>query len=141
MNFEKSEFTCSPNMDLYMMAIFTSYLGMKPLKSHSKYLGMPLVVGKNKKETFRIIDEKMERKVQDWKKRTLSWAGREIIIKACLQPIPIYMMNCFRLPKYICNNMTELALKFGGVAIRGINASNGFTRILCKEKRLRGAWE
>lgn len=101
-NLEKSEFTYSPNLELNIVTVLANFLAVKPVKAHSIYLGMPLVVGQNRKETFRSLEEKMERKVQDWKNRNLSWAGREILIKACLQPIPLYMMSCFRLPKILC---------------------------------------
>lgn len=62
-NLDKSEFMCSPNLNSHMRAMFANYLGMKQLKSHTKYLGMPLVVVQNRKETFRSLEDKMGRKV------------------------------------------------------------------------------
>lgn len=41
-NIEKSEFTFSPNIDKNMVAIFLTSLEMNPVKTHSKYLGLPI---------------------------------------------------------------------------------------------------
>lgn len=97
---------------------------MKSVKFHSNYLGMPMKIGQNRTETFRDLEEKMGRIVQDWKNRSLSWAGLEILIKAFLSSIPLYSMNCFSFTKSLCNNMTSLVLNIwwsGGKKKRSIH--------------------
>lgn len=42
----------------------------------------------------------------------LSAAGKEIMIKAVTQAIPTYVMNCFELPRYLCDNMHRLMASF-----------------------------
>lgn len=111
-NIEKSEFTYSPNLDEYMVAILASSIGMNPVEVHSKYLGSPMMVEQNRSEIFRNIEEKMVRRVQDWKNRLPSWAGRETLVKACLQSIPLYSMGCFRLPRGLCNWSTDMGIIF-----------------------------
>lgn len=88
----KSEFMVTPNIDAYMTEIFKNYLGMCHVNSHSLYLGLPLVSGVIRKQFFRGLEKKMARKVNDWKNKMLSWTGREVLIKSCLQAIPQYAM-------------------------------------------------
>lgn len=54
----------------------------------------------------------MERKLQDRKNLTLSWADRVILIRACHPSIPLYCMSCFKLPKTLCKNMTVQMIGF-----------------------------
>ncbi|KAL9687698.1 hypothetical protein QQ045_032105 [Rhodiola kirilowii] len=50
-------------------------LGVNVVEKHSRYLGLPVIVGLNKREIFRVIEERIQRKALDWKYRLLSFAG------------------------------------------------------------------
>lgn len=75
-------------------------------------MGLPSLVGKNKKNTFREIKEKLARKLAGWKKKLLLKAGKEILIKAVAQAIPTYLMSCFKIPNSLCDEMTSLIRNF-----------------------------
>ena len=45
-----------------------------------KYLGLPMVGGKSKVNTFRDLMEKISKRVIVWKEKFISQAGREILI-------------------------------------------------------------
>lgn len=47
-----------------------------------------------------------------WKKKCLSFAGREVMIKAIVNAIPIYSMSCFKFPKGTCKELDSLASNF-----------------------------
>ena len=49
---------------------------------HSKYLGLPSIIGKSKNEVFVEIKEKVGRKLLAWKEKMLSTGGKEVLIKA-----------------------------------------------------------
>lgn len=83
-NVEKTEFTCSPNIEGTLKVVLSSFLEMKYVNKRTRYLGLPTVVGQNRTKTFKELEEKLSRKIQDWKHLTLSWVGKEILIKACL---------------------------------------------------------
>ena len=42
----------------------------------------------------------------------MSQAGKEILIKAIAQTIPIYTMSVFKLPNTLCDEITNMVQKF-----------------------------
>ena len=87
-------------------------LGVEEIRSYEKYLGLPSLVGRNKKSSFNYIKERVWRKLQGWEEKLLSQVGREILIKVVAQAIPTYSMNCFKLPIGLCNEIEGLIRKF-----------------------------
>lgn len=85
---------------------------MKTIQQHSKYLGLPTLIGKSKKAVFAGIVNRVQQKINDWKDRSLSQSGKEILIKAVVQAIPSYTMNCFLLPITICQEIEKASARF-----------------------------
>ena len=56
--------------------------GAQVIKQHEKYLGLPSLVGRCKRNTFNEIKEKLGKKLVGWKEKMLSKAGKEVLIKA-----------------------------------------------------------
>jgi hypothetical protein len=52
------------------------------------------------------------KKIQGWKDKLLSQAGREMLIKAVTQAIPVYAMSCFRIPDGICTSINSMSSNF-----------------------------
>uniref|UniRef100_A0A2N9EYX1 Reverse transcriptase zinc-binding domain-containing protein n=1 Tax=Fagus sylvatica TaxID=28930 RepID=A0A2N9EYX1_FAGSY len=61
---------------------------------------------------FSEIKERVAKRLQGWKEKFLSKAGREVLIKAIAQAIPTYSMNCFLLPKSWCSDVDGLITKY-----------------------------
>ena len=55
-------------------------LGVVEIWNYEAYLGLPSLVGKNKKASFNYIKERVWRKLQGWEEKLLSQAGREVLI-------------------------------------------------------------
>lgn len=89
------------------------------IKQHEKYLGLPSLVGKNKKNTFKEIKEKLAKKLVGWKERLLPKARKEISIKVVAQAIPTYSMSCFKILDTLCDEMTSLIRNFWWGATEG----------------------
>uniref|UniRef100_A0A2N9GD20 RNase H type-1 domain-containing protein n=1 Tax=Fagus sylvatica TaxID=28930 RepID=A0A2N9GD20_FAGSY len=87
-------------------------LGVPSIQQYEKYLGLPSLIGKEKITCFSQIKERVWSKVKGWKEKLLSQAGREILIKAVVQAIPTYTMNCFKLPVTLCKEIECIIRKF-----------------------------
>lgn len=90
----------------------TSLLGVQEVKQFEKYLGLPTLMGRNKKASLRFIKERVWTKLQGWKEQLLSQVGREIFLKAVVQAIPTFAMSCFKVPITLCNDIEQLIRKF-----------------------------
>ena len=86
--------------------------GAQVIKQHEKYLGLPSLVGRNKRSTFNDIKEKLGRKLSGWKEKMLSKAGKEVLIKAMALAIPTYTISCFKLPDSLCDELTTMIRRF-----------------------------
>ena len=86
--------------------------GAQIVQQHEKYLGLPPMVGRGKKNAFNRIKDQVSRKMAGWKGKLLSNAGREVLIKAVAQATPTYTMNCFKLPDSLCSEINSLVRGF-----------------------------
>jgi hypothetical protein len=82
------------------------------IKSHEKYLGLPSFVGRSKSMAFGVVKGRVWRRMNGWKEKFLSSAGREILLKAVAQSIPTYTMSCFKLPESLCNDLNSMFSNF-----------------------------
>lgn len=78
--------------------MLSNLLNVREYLGTSNYLGLPSLIGRNKKNTFNYIMDCMWRKINSWSGRALSRAGREVIVRSILQSIPSYCMSIFLLP-------------------------------------------
>ncbi|KAL9666352.1 hypothetical protein QQ045_000682 [Rhodiola kirilowii] len=81
-NFEKFEICFSRNTPAKVRLSIYNVFRIPQVRSHSKYLGLPLLAGQRKTKIFRDIVDKVWRRIKDWKCRLLSAGGREVLIKA-----------------------------------------------------------
>ena len=47
-----------------------------------------------------------------WKEKTISKAGRDILIKTVAQAIPTYSMSIFKFPKKVCDDINSVLAKY-----------------------------
>jgi hypothetical protein len=97
-------------------------MGIGVSSSYEKYLGLPSLVGKSKMKTFEIIQSRVRKRLDGWKDKFLSQAGKEILLKVVVQAIPTYSMSVFLLPKKLCANLNSLMRRFWW---GGTNVSKG----------------
>ena len=90
-----------------------------------KYLGLPEVIGRKKKEIFNFILGKIKNRTKGWSNKYLSEAGKEILLKTIASAIPVYPMNVFKLPKGVCEDIENYLLNIGGVKERGDDRCTG----------------
>lgn len=82
------------------------------MKQYEAYLGLPALVGKNKRASFDQLKQKVWKRVQVWEAKLFSQAAREVLIKLVIQAIPTFAMSCFKLPTSLCLEIETLIWKF-----------------------------
>lgn len=97
MNLNKSSVIYSPNVDNSLKVVLEGILGIRNSGLPGKYLGLPEVVERNKKEILGYIKQRIIGRIQGWGHKFLSKAGREVLLKSVLQSIPTYTMGVFML--------------------------------------------
>lgn len=60
------------------------------------------MVGRRKKVVFLELKERVNQKSKNWSICNLSFGGKEVFIKSILQALPIYVVQCFKLPVLLC---------------------------------------
>ncbi|KAB1208753.1 hypothetical protein CJ030_MR6G005862 [Morella rubra] len=108
----KSAIFCSRNTHPDMVRGMCSTLDIRKMDLGSKYLRLPLFIGRSKKRAFEDVKEKVFSKVADWKMRTLSQAEHTTLIKAVATAMPLYCMSTFLLPKCWCLEIDRLLKDF-----------------------------
>ncbi|PRQ55386.1 hypothetical protein RchiOBHm_Chr1g0324011 [Rosa chinensis] len=110
-------------------------LGVPEVPFHERYLGLPTVAGRNNKEMFKIIHERLDSHLQGWQNKLLSKAGKSVLIRAVAQVIPSFTMTVFMLPKGVCRTYQVKVAKYWwgkSGAKRGIHWAKW--ELLCQHK-------
>ncbi|KAA3464007.1 reverse transcriptase [Gossypium australe] len=134
-NFNKSTVFFSVKMAEESKAVVSSFLGVRSSESPEKYLGLPNMVGKRKKEAFQNLVDRIAVRIEAWSSRLLSQGSKEIFIKSVLQAIPTYAMSCFLFPKALCERIESRIAHFWwqkGAGKRGIHWCHW--KFLCRPK-------
>jgi hypothetical protein len=77
-----------------------------------KYLGLPALVGADRSDCFMHFVERVMQRIKGWMEKLLSIGGKEILLKAVAQSIPVYTMSVFLLPKNVCKKITDVISQF-----------------------------
>ena len=109
---EKSSVYFSSNTSSQKRESIKAMLGVKEVERFETYLGLPTLVGRRKYHTFSFLKDRVWKKFQGWKGKTLSRAGKEILIKAVAQSIPTYTMGVFQLPVKLCEELQSMCARY-----------------------------
>ncbi|KAL9666843.1 hypothetical protein QQ045_001187 [Rhodiola kirilowii] len=123
-NYEKLEICFSKNTPAEVRLSICDVLRVPQVGCHSKYLDLPLLVG--------------QRKSEDWKCRLLSIGGREVLIKAVIQAIPMYMMSVYYFPRKIIAEINKLMLQFWWDKKEGGKGINWVSQNTLQKKKCEG---
>ncbi|KAA3460646.1 reverse transcriptase [Gossypium australe] len=111
-NFEKSLIYFGASVDQQVRDQITDILGVHVAVNLEKYLGLPMMVGRRKCWAFANFVDRFRKRIESWNFRFLSMGGKEVFVKAILQAIPIYVMQCFELPKSLCSVLENIMNKY-----------------------------
>jgi len=111
-NKDKSSILFSKNCGHGRKAAFMSLLNLSHEARSDKYLGLPVYMGRSKSKLFAYLKDRVLKRIQGWKEKLLSTAGKETLIKAVAQAIPAYAMSCFDLTKSLCDEISTMICRF-----------------------------
>jgi hypothetical protein len=78
----------------------------------TKYLGLPTPEGRMNKGKFKSLQDKLLKRLIQWGKIFLSQGGKEVLIKAVAQALPVYVMGIFKLPFGLLEELTKMIRDF-----------------------------
>jgi hypothetical protein len=112
LNKNKMSIFFSRNTKAEAKAHILSVAGISSTKGYEKYLGLPAIIGQSKMKAFGEIKGKVWERINGWKEKYLSQGGKEILLKAVIQAIPIYTLSVFLLPKILRKDINSMMARF-----------------------------
>ncbi|KAF4349050.1 hypothetical protein F8388_008797 [Cannabis sativa] len=139
-DFMDSAVVFSDNVNMGIRGEIKGLMGYRDLNREDKFLGNPILLSGSKVRNFGFLVDKMARRIEGWKSRLLSLAGRSTLIQSVDMSVPIYTMSTFLIPKSICVALDKLVRRFWW---KGSDDSNRFLALtnwdsICVPKRWGG---
>jgi hypothetical protein len=70
-----------------------------------RYLGIPMSPTRLSNKDWRVVEERLQKKLSSWKGKMLSPGGRLVLINSILSSLPMFMMSLFRIPKGVLEKL------------------------------------
>jgi hypothetical protein len=104
-NISKSNIVFSKNTDASTVSGIRAILPYDATPVSAKHLGLPIMFGRSKHASFLDILDKVQGKIEGWRSKTLSQAGKTVLIKVVASAIPSYAMSSFLLSDSFCHKL------------------------------------
>ncbi|KAJ3701224.1 hypothetical protein LUZ61_004929 [Rhynchospora tenuis] len=91
---------------------YSSILNCSPKDLPINYLGLPLALRRLKRIHYKPLIDALQRKLDGWKAKFLSPAGRLILVKSVLSAIPLHYMQVFNLPTWLISHLDGIRRGF-----------------------------
>jgi hypothetical protein len=112
LNKEKMSLFFSKNTKVEVRAHIKALAGVNSTQSYEKYLGLPSLIGRSRIRSFKNIEGRIWNRINGWKEKFLTHAGKEVLLKSVIQAIPTYTMSVFKLPKTLCKRINSMMQRF-----------------------------
>lgn len=89
--------------------------------STRRYLGLPSLIGRSKKNVFNSLKHRLWNKLKGWSSKCLSKAGKAVLLRNVAQAVSTYAMSCFMLPKSLCKELGRMMNSFWWGSKEGSN--------------------
>lgn len=103
----KSEIFFSPNVSSADAANLMASAGMPRTENLGRYLGVPSIHGRVTKAIFQPILERIGSRLEGWRARCLTLAGRLVLAKSILSSIPYFTMQTMMIPGGVCEEIDK----------------------------------
>ncbi|XP_074373436.1 uncharacterized protein LOC141713760 [Apium graveolens] len=79
---------------------------------HTKYLGLPNILGRNKSVILGYLKEKVKASIQSWNEKNIVKPSKELLLKTVAQSLSTFAMNVFLLPSELIKEVEREMAKF-----------------------------
>ncbi|KAK9111585.1 hypothetical protein Scep_019104 [Stephania cephalantha] len=111
-NRSKTQIFFSVKVPEFLIHNISSFFGFSATLDLGKYLGASLIHRRITKLVYAELLNKLITKLSGWRSSQLSFAGRVTLTKACLQSIPVYLMQSAKLCVSICDEIGKVVRNF-----------------------------
>jgi hypothetical protein len=109
-NFSKSSISFCKNTDEATRNSILAILPFIATPVSAKHLGLPMLFGRSKYDSFVDVLDKVKVKIEGWRLKTLSQARKSVSIKVVASTIRSYTMSTFLLSDKFCHKL-DIAFK------------------------------
>ena len=111
-NWDKTSIFFNKNTKIGTREHLLTVSGVSSTSCYDKYLGLQTLVGWSRTDSFQSFLDRIWNRLNGWKERFLSQAGKEVLLKAVIQAIPTYTTSIFQLPKVLCKKINSMMERF-----------------------------
>lgn len=115
------------NFQPRMQVEIARILDLKIVNFLSRFLGMPLFAGINKKFYWESLIKNCKKRMKMWKGKWVTSEGRILMFKVVLFAILIYSISCMKIPKAVEDILNQIFQRF---FLNGSNDTNKFPFLL-----------
>ncbi|KAA3476013.1 reverse transcriptase [Gossypium australe] len=127
-NFDKSTVFFSRNTPESERNLVINILGVRSSNNPERYLGLPNMVGRRKKESFQLLKDKMKQCIDHWSMRHLSQGERKFLLSQFCKQFPLIRWHVFFCRKHYALRLRASWLNFGGKRELGGRVFTGVNR-------------
>ncbi|XP_019164336.1 PREDICTED: uncharacterized protein LOC109160503 [Ipomoea nil] len=109
---QKSQIHFGRNVEPALAQDITREADFVCTKDLGRYLGVPSIHGRVTSNIFTPLIEKIDGRLEGWKGKNLSLAGRITLAQSVLNAMPYYMMQSMYLPKGVCDTIERRIRQF-----------------------------
>ena len=110
-NFHKSELFCFGEAHEHI-AEYTELFGCQLGQFPMSYLGILIHYRRLTNIEWKLVEERLEKRLSSWKGKLLSVGGRLVLINAVLSNMVLYMLSFFKLPKGVLTRLDYFRSRF-----------------------------
>ncbi|KAJ4762686.1 RNA-directed DNA polymerase (Reverse transcriptase) [Rhynchospora pubera] len=100
------------NLSEQQAVVLLEFFGYAQAALPMLYLGLPLTIGRPDRSCYQPLITKIQQRLQGWKSKLLSRAGRLTLVSSVLTAIPTYFMSVFLLPKWLIKSVDKERSRF-----------------------------
>lgn len=111
-NYQKSAILFSKNTPIITQTNVAELLNIPKTEDLGRYLGVSSLHGRLKNDSFDSLIKKIQGRLAGWRRKTLSLAGRRILIQSVLSSIPLYTMQTTLFPTSVIKAIEKIFRNF-----------------------------